>query len=304
MDVGFPDGVEFSVRPLMEQVPGLLIELQGVRSEDSERLRDLLARLHLRVTGTRTWRCDASTYGIVYISKKTIEILWAFSFAHVSIYKHLLEGKQISGDFDIGGNPALALPRAMLAWCKADATLLGANDIPEDAPVPMPGARADSIEEVAYNIARYAIQFCLFHEMGHVFVGNAIPDIRECERECDRKAAHWMVQLPADSERVVRHRKQGMAVALAYIVAYGLDTGRHDGITHDSTYVRLVDVLEQQCSIRDDCPWSLVTAILAAHATDQGIALNVGAVPDEGFEEFSLAVHAFRDAIQAHDIGR
>ena len=35
----------------------------------------------------------------------------------------------------------------------------------------------------------------------------------------------------------------GTAVGLSYVAAYGIDTGRHDGITHPRTYDRLVETL-------------------------------------------------------------
>jgi hypothetical protein len=94
MDVGYPDGEDFAVRPLMQGIPDLVNDALRIESVDAKAIAHIVDRLYLRVTGTKTWRCEALALGILYLSKKTIEILWAFVYAHRSVYVRKFEGKK------------------------------------------------------------------------------------------------------------------------------------------------------------------------------------------------------------------
>jgi hypothetical protein len=45
-----------------------------------------MENLHVRVTGDPTWTFEMNRWGILFISKKAIELLWASAYGHVAIY--------------------------------------------------------------------------------------------------------------------------------------------------------------------------------------------------------------------------
>jgi hypothetical protein len=302
MDEIFPEGLDFSVRPLMERVPAVIQQIPAFATKNAEDLREIVESLHLRVTGMRTWRLEAHPYGIVYVSKKAIEVLWAFAFAHVSIYEHLFAGKAVAGDIELEDYPELAVPRQLLHWCYAEAQDDAIDELPVVTPVPNPDAALDSVEEKAFSITLYALLFHLYHELSHVYfdrINTRFDHPIKAEQACDSNAIEWLKTRKWRDARDQRRGIAGAAVGLAYVAAYGIDSGRHDGLTHPRTYDRLVETLQHQFCPEDDLAWAIPTVILATHANHRDIFLPEDAVPEGGFRTFYEAVEAFRRAIHA-----
>ncbi len=152
MDEIFPDGLNFSVRPLMERVSTLIKEIPVYTTKNREGLRRIVDSLQLRVTGMRTWRLEAHPFGILYVSKKPIEVSWAFSFAHVSIYEHNFAGKSVAGDIELENQPEPDVPRQLLGWCYKESKDDDGADLPDVAPLPNSAVTDDSLEEKTFNI--------------------------------------------------------------------------------------------------------------------------------------------------------
>lgn len=294
-----PNGSRVST--LLLTIPPTVAELTHVLSTDAERLQEIIAELHLRVTEGRTWRFEALSSGIVYVSNKAVELIWAFAYAHAAVYRHVFSGKQISGDYDAEADDALVLPRAMLKWCLNEEIIDGIEELPDNFPTPLAAAPAATLEGFAWQVALHAVRFHLLHEVGHVYLRDeTFPTPLDLERACDLKAVEWMMDREFADESARRLAAVGSAAAMLYVAAYGIDTGRHDGITHPRTYDRLVETLQTQFGPDEDDVWGYATAILSVHATNRGIELAPAATPDGGFLTFFDCVQAFREAIHAH----
>jgi hypothetical protein len=285
----------------MQAIPDLINDALEIESADAEAIAHIVDRLYLRVTGTKTWHCEASAFGIVYLSKKTIEILWAFVYAHRSVYVRKVEGKMISGDLDLEDDEELALPREMLSWVRSEEVLRGEGDMPAGFPVPPEAPEAGSIEAWSIEVTRRALQFHLFHELAHIFFANTdFPQLIDLEAACDAKAIEWITLIPTGDDLSRRRIHTAATGALVYVASYGINTGRIDGVTHPLTYDRLVDALTPHFDAGQDHVWAFATTILAVHATNEGIAIPPETVPEDGFANFFQCVVAFRDAIHAH----
>jgi len=285
----------------MQAVPQLFEQVKLIDSPDTEALTSIVDRLHVRVTGTKTWRCDALACGIVYVSKKTLEVLWAFVYSHLAIYLSKFQGLMVGGDLGLEGDAELLDARQLLTWARSEEVLIGAGELPDGMPVPTIAAHEDSIESWSLQITLRALQFHLFHELAHVFLANEeFPSLLELEAACDQKALDWITLLPSENDLANRRIHTGATAALLYIAAFGINTGRIDGLTHPRTYDRMIDALGPRFDIEQDHVWAFAATILAVHATNEGISIPPEQIPANGFGNFFECVQAYRNAIHAH----
>lgn len=299
MDIEFSDGLEFPVRPLMEAVPEMLAEIPEKAREDAEILKLTLDDLRVRITGSDNWRFEASGFGILYISRRAFEFLWVFVYAHLVIYAKIFAERRVAGDIDIGKHPELALPREMLTWLHSDVARHG-QAMPVHFPSPDPKVERKSLEGIAFRLALHAIRFHIFHELAHlVFArkGNRPPLLLDEERACDLQAIRWMTTRAAGDYAEHEGTKTGAAMGLLYLAAFGIDTGRHDGVTHPRSYHRLVDTLREAYGAKEDRVWGPVLAVLAAHCSNMHIKINCSKDGYDTFRDASLFVRQTIDEI-------
>jgi hypothetical protein len=119
----------------------------------------------------------------------------------------------------------------------------------------------------------------------------------EEERACDFRAIDWITTRKERGQHDRVLCELGATAGLLYVAAYGIDTGRHDGIQHPRTYDRLVETLGQKFRPDREHVWGLTVAILAAHATNQKISISKDAMPPKGFGDFYSCTLAYRNAI-------
>ncbi len=270
----------------------MLAEIPERARDDSDVLKGVIDNLHVRVTGSDTWRFEASGFGILYISRRALECLWVFVYGHLVIYAKSFEGKSVFGDIDIARHPELELPRAMLTWLHSDIALTG-EPMPSHFPAPSQTAARESVDGVAFRLTLHAIRFHIFHELAHIVfarVRNRPAALRDEEQACDLTAIRWVNSRNATDFREREGTKTGAATALLYLAAYGIDTGRHEGINHPRSYHRLIETLKDQYGAREDRVWGPVLTILATHCTNMRIEIKWAAEGYNSFRDAALFV--------------
>ena len=299
MEVRFLDGDEFPSRPLLQEIPTLIRRAEVLRSRDALKLRKIIGKLRVLISGEPHFQCKINGYDVLYFSRHVVEVLWASVCAQIMIYRRVFAGRQVGGlVIDAEADPSLKLPRDILNWAKNEASYEkgvceGDGRLPEGFRWPVSECAPGSPEEFAARVVPFALQFYLFHELAHSFLRERRlrPTIRE-ERACDAMASRWIMAYPCHDATEAKNLKLGVTTAAIYVAVRGIDSGNVDGIEHPLCYDRLVDILEDCFGSRDDEVWGLTTAILAVHATNCGIDLH-----ERTFDEFHPAVIAFRDAV-------
>jgi hypothetical protein len=298
MKCEYPDGTEFKISPLMLELPTLISSIAGRMEDCPEPLQALIGSMNIFISRAIFWSVDGLAYGYIRINTKAIETIWAFTYAHVALYEQLFSGNDVNGIIDLDQHPELNVPKQLTDWFEAECEQRTVSNLPDYCPAPAPNADEDTVDEKAFNIARYALLMASLHEAAHSYVPKHFPeitDILDIEAKCDECAMDWMLALTCEDDRDKRRRDAGISVAMALIVAWGISTGRHDGLSHPKTYDRLISALER-FGENNEVAWAVPLTILGGYMDSKGIAM-----PPGPFENQCEAVKASRDAIAQQD---
>lgn len=296
--------LESLARPLLEQMQPLLEAVPARLTMDVDEVQGLISNLIIAVSESSKWVLEAtgfSNIGVIRISKKTVEYQWVFNYAYLAIYRKKFQGQQIGGEIRLDDDPDLVLPREILTWTQRDIAAFGDASPPEIFPRPNLQAEHGTLIEAASTLTLHSMRFHFFHELAHLFF--RLQEIEfdrriDEERACDDKAIAWTMHLtPLDDERDGSYIYAGAAFALLHLVAHGIDSGQHDGVTHPRLYDRLVTTLDRHFAPDNDLVWGPATAILGGHCSNQLWFIPAEWVPQGGFESFRECVGAFRDLI-------
>ncbi len=238
---------------------------------------------------------------VIILSTRTIDLVWAMTYAHWSFYTRYLVGTMPSGTTaDLTMIPALNSTRALLSWARSEMQLPSGSLWPNNLPHPVARSTFSPMDEatderVVDELTFLAIAFMLHHELAHIYTSPGIKEYSiDHERACDLAASEWIFgERAAEGDRATEKRAIGSAVALLFIASLDL-TRTTTPKSHPIGVERLVDVLDTWIDESRESVWALVCGILALHATDAGVS-----IPQIEYPNFREATIAYRDAVRA-----
>ena len=261
----------------------------AIAPERLPQLQEKYQDIDLVISDGNKFLSDAyPTNKIVRLSRRVVELAWAFSYAYWEIYQGVFNGRQLNGeaiDWNAFDNllPALQL----LRWAQQGLIGEHEDDWPATLPKPDPNRPFNSSEHVADEMALCVVAMFLHHEFAHIIVDPEITLNRiEEERLCDSCAADWILCSPDLGSDVLQKRAMGVAIGMLMLTVRGISRGSTVDGVHPQGYVRLVDVLKDRLPADQQAVWGVVVAMLAIHVNDSRMPANPEAYND--FRDASL----------------
>jgi len=136
--------------------------------ENHQEIEKITENVTLKITDSEEFRCEALSFGGLLISRKAIEIIWAFCYGYFTIYIHKLSGTDSIGQYvDLASNPKLLKSRKLLTWALNN--LQGnVSEIPKELPSIADNWEIDSKEHAISDLTQCVLAFFLFHELAHL----------------------------------------------------------------------------------------------------------------------------------------
>lgn len=266
-----------------------------------ERIAALVAHtdaLNISIVDSSEFRCEAMpSFNLIVISRRTVEIAWAFSFAYWEIYQRAYAGCSLDGQvIDLHSVAELEPTLRLLRWAHRELRDNQGLPWPEDVPRPLAPPPELSSQHVADELVLCSIAMYLHHELAHVRAPDAPRlDPMEEERFCDSSAADWILGSATLGSDVIQKRAMGVAIGMLLLVARGLSRGDPSDGVHPPNYERLVSVLDSRVPEAQEGVWGMVVAMLALHASDSGLPPLVAA-----FDDFRMAALGYCAHIGKH----
>lgn len=269
-----------------------------------ERRSELLKRctgLSLTISDENRFLCEAyPSWPVVRVSRRVVELVWAFSYAYWDIYQVAFSGRQIDGSpIDLHSFPKLEPALRLLRWAHNNLVGKDESDWPADLPRPYPGSPMDSTERVADELALCGIAMYLHHELAHVYAPRN-PELSETDEErfCDTSAAQWILGAATLDAAVLQKRALGVAIGMVMLVVRSLSNGHMSDGVHPAGHARLVDVLAERVPKEQQAVWGFVLIALALHVGDAGLPPH-----QEFYDDFRDAALGYCAHIQRHTDG-
>lgn len=282
--------------PIYRLVKPLFQSIVMIAPERADQVRELIDDLTLVVRDTDRFVCRVSlTEKLMEVSIRTMEVVWAMSYAYFTFYGEVVAGKRITTStiVDLTSGPLLRDAMALLRW---SLRRVNPGPWPRELPAPEEAPVAESNSHVANKVAACAAAFLLHHELAHVRLGHHPTEDSalsiEQEREADYEAADWILGKAPKGQ--IFKRAFGITVGLVILVGRGVHYGYHDGETHPRTFDRLVFTLERYVADPGDTVWAFAMAVLKLHLDNARIL-----VPDVVFDNPKDAVNAYVEALAA-----
>ena len=269
-----------------------------------ERLCQLVEKsdgLCITISDSENFRCEAlPSFRTIVISRRVIELAWAFSYGYWQIYQALYAGRQLDGStVDIEAIGELTPTLRLLRW--AQESLVGAHSLPWPPNTPHPSASRThgSVEHVSDDLAICSIAMYLHHELAHIYAPRE-PTLGAMDEEqfCDASAADWILGDRTLGADVVQKRALGVAIGMLMLTVRGLGHGNTPDGIHPASYERLVAVLDGRVPEEQEAVWGMIVGMLALHISDAGIPAHTTA-----YDTFRDAVLGYCRHIGAHSAG-
>lgn len=274
--------------------------LATIAPERLTRLIEHSDELSLTISDSDEFRCEAlPSLKVVVISRRVIELAWAFAYAYWEIYRVVYAGRQPDGGtIDLQSIAELTPTLRLLRWAHGSLTGSHSSSWPLDGPRPAASPVHASVEHVSDELALCSIAMYLHHELAHVYAPQAPPlSAMEEERFCDSSAADWILGNPSLSPEVIQKRALGVAIGMLMLTVRGLGHGnRPDGV-HPPSYERLVAVLKERVPEAQEAVWGMVVGMLALHITDAGMPAHAAA-----YDSFRDVALAYCEHIRIHSL--
>ncbi len=287
------DTMASPVKHVLKHVHRALVNIAPERSEkfDAE-----FAAFDLEILDDHRWVCDVQpAKNHIRLSSKVAEVLWASSLMYFRVYQ-VAQQHPGGTEIDIAASPELSEAGKLLTW--ALEIWFNGEQTPWPGHLPHPIASPEHASDlhVADELCLGALGFYLHHELSHIRLKHAKPDI-DAERDADSTAAAWILDgVDEEDSRFVK-RVICLAVALMAIIAKGIHTGAHDGVTHPRDYDRLINVLEQHVENPDHIVWFFVATVLSLHGQNAGRDIET---PESGFASPKAVADAYAELL-SHD---
>jgi hypothetical protein len=264
----------------------LAINLAAVAPEKSDRLREVLAGLTLRLLGDETWICDTDPSAKeIRVSIGTMTILWCISHAYWKLHDRAFlpwmtgDGK----DVILAEPPDLAAAMHLLEWAiehwdSKDLEPGWTSRWPEGCPHPIENPTAGSDENVTDELALVAVGFFLHHELAHNYQQHTkrragIESVQQ-EQDADREAASWVLSGRSHDDAFFAKRALGIATALLAATALGIHTDKFGGATHPRDFDRLKHALDPYIPVPDHRVWQFAILPLKLHMDAIGLKVE------------------------------
>jgi hypothetical protein len=291
------DPSESPARRLAELLPGTL-ELIA-----PERVGELAQHFHdltLQVEDERRWVWNIRPEeGMITVSFRAIEVLWAVSYSYWVFYSKVIIGAKPQGqEVDLRTDPEVSMAMDLLGWA-VHASSSG-QSWPEGVPSLAANPVAGSFEYAAQQLCLGAAGLLLHHELAHKYLRHSSPRVKDAswvldaERDADRAAADWILDRSTCPEAQFTFRALCASVALLMLTAFSIHAGRYDGLEHPRTFDRLFHTLSNYLSPEDNEIWRFVSAILYLHMQSMKIL-----PPEETYDNFYEFVNACVDKLAA-----
>lgn len=293
MKVEYPTAEGFPSEKILPLIPALF---QRIVPEKQALIQQALENVTLAITDNSEWDCKASKgWNLIIISRKTVEVVWAFSYAYWFFYQEFTKvGSPDGQTMNLGANSSLKAPRQLLVWAIDNLTRREVSELPTGLPSIQDAIVEGSDLHAVLEIALTTIAFFLHHELAHLkFASRGITQaILDEERACDKEAASIMLEV--EDKALQNQDAIGTANGLLLINAIGFSSGFFDGIEHPFAYDRLIS-LEEWIDPENDLVWGWVVSMLALHMTNAGLAQ-----PTQVFETFHDCAKAYVKIIAEH----
>jgi hypothetical protein len=254
--------------------------LELIAPEKVDDLAQYFDEITLEVVVDSRWLCRIEpTSGLITVSYRAVEILWAVSYAYWTFYAKVVNGRMPCGqEVDLSEDPELAAAMSLLRWgIAAD----GASEPwPVQTPSPLLSPSPGSLEYAAQQLCLGAAGLLLHHELAHKRLrhpgsnGSDKSWTLEAEKDADNFAADWILDqstCPADKREF---RAISASVALLMATAFfGIHRGEYGGLTHPRVFDRLFNSLSRHLEPDNDGVWSFVGSVLLLHMQSMGIQL-------------------------------
>lgn len=229
--------------------------------------------VRFQITDSGKWDlCYLPSSGIIRVSRKTIEVVWAASCAYYQVYKRVFEDtpEGVAAVLDFEADSELSRAMDLLLWAFNDWVDGTDTFWPVGLPQPVEMIRSDSLEQHATQLALITFSYLFHHELSHHRLKHAesLPDY---EREADREAAKWLLDGLVETDYRFIFRTWGIGTALALITARSIHTGQFTSSTHPRSFDRLYNTLTEFVSLGHHPGWSMALAIVHLHMASSGI---------------------------------
>ena len=293
MNFQYPENIDFPSKAVMPYIKEAILR---IAPEKFNEIKSHIADVELIITDNEDWDCKTSKdWKVIFLSRKSIEIIWAICYGYYQFYTNICNGVQPDGQkVDISDNDKLFSARILLTWAFNHLTKKEINEIPQGVPSIADKIQRDSDEHAIIEITLCTIAFFLHHELAHIkFANNQFKNPIEEEWACDEEAIN--VILNDANEAEFNKRAFGISVGLLLINGIGTESKFYDGLEHPFAYDRLVLNLEKKISKENDNIWGWVVAILALHMTNANIPQ-----PNTVFENFYQCAKGYRSLLEEH----
>ena len=292
MNIDITSKLDFPSAKIIPKLPELFTK---IAPEKRNQILNDTKNVTFNVTDGDEWRCEAlKNYGLIVISRKTVEIVWAFCFSFYTIYKELLNNVKPEGQYiNMLDKPELKTARDLLTWGIDNLTKKERSDLSGDFSFINDKPRYGSDEHVILEITLCTLAFFLHHELAHIkFAGISFKSTIQEEEKCDIEAAKVILETSNKAEK--EKRCFGVSTGLLLINSIGFKTKNFDGIEHPFSYDRLINTLVKFVN-EDDKIWSWTVGILSLHLTNYGIEQ-----PKEEFDNFYKCVIKHKALIEEY----
>ncbi|MEB3333412.1 MAG: phage exclusion protein Lit family protein [Cyanobacteriota bacterium] len=269
-----------------------------IAPERIPQLRERFLNMDLTISNDNRFQCEAlPNLNTVRLSRRVVELAWAFAYSYWEIYQAVFDGRTLTGEpIDWHTFDELVPALRLLRW--AQQGLIGEHegDWPAELPRPDPNRPDGSSEHVADEMALCVVAMYLHHELAHIDLQLENPqDPMEEERLCDSCAANWILGSLDLGTDVLQKRAMGVAIGMLMLTVRGLSHGnRCDGV-HPQGYERLVNVLRDRVPVDQRAVWGVVVGMLAIHVNDLNFPANL-----EAYDDYRDAALGYCDHIRMH----
>jgi Peptidase U49 len=285
--------------PIYRLIKPLCQSLVMIAPERAEQIRDPIDDLTLVILDKDRFVCEVRPIArVMNVSRRTLEIIWATSYAYFTYYVEVFSGKRITTHtvVDFTSDPLLRDAMALLRWSLKP---MNPGRWPEELPAPEETPEPASNAHVANEVAACVAAFFLHHELAHIRLRHERTEDNvlsiEQERDADHEAANWILAKVPTEEGFDR-RAFGLTVGLMILVGRGIHYGDQDGETHPRTFDRLFNTLERHVSDPGHTAWAFAMAVLKLHLDNSKIV-----VPEIVYASPKAAVNAYVEALAAEE---
>lgn len=242
----------------------------------------------LEYVDSSIWNCSVdSASNHIKISRMVVELIWCVSYANMTLYMKLIQGRSFDeGErIDLNKDADVSAGMQLMQWAFNNLLFPSkATTWPRNLPKPEAKHALESWENVAKEICLCSMAYIIHHELAHIRLRHQ-PGFQgtEQEMEADCEAAEWIVGKIGEEDISFTKRILGISVALLVLTIKDIYTGNFGGTTHPRSFDRLYNVLSKFVSQPNHAIYPITSVALTLHLQHRGV--NVTQKEYDRFEE-------------------